>query len=185
MDIIEKPVSLPQEARDHLERYWSLARQFFEEGNYPLASFFAITLIEEVGKVIILGNKDISSELDQKGFYDHRRKYTYAVAMTLRVNSRVSRVYGEDESRFAKWFREGELLKLRNSSLYLEYEEDSVQVPSECVSRNDSFLLVCMSGEVYGEIQGYYIGTDPAEWERIIKEVDEFRERNLNDKQST
>ena len=94
------------------------------------------------------------------------------------MNSRVTRLYGEDESKFAKWFREGDLLKMRNSSIYVEIENGKVKVPADSISRVDSFLLVCISGEVYGEILGYYTtGTGPSEWQRIVDEIDKFREK--------
>ena len=175
MNTLGNEVSLSQEARSHLEKYWILARRFFEQDDFALASFFAITLIEEVGKVIILGNKDLSGRLDRKSFYRHEKKYMYAVGVTLDVNSRVTRVYGENESKFARWFREGELFKIRNSSIYIEIENGGVRVPAESISSAVSFLLVCISGEVYAEIQGFYTGVDPSEWQRIIDEIDEFR----------
>lgn len=51
---------ISNDARLHLIKYWNLSVSFFEEADYALASFFAITLMEEVGKVIILGNKGYS-----------------------------------------------------------------------------------------------------------------------------
>jgi len=181
MNFLADEVSLPGEARDHLERYWHLARRFFEEGDLALAAFFAITLIEEVGKIVILGNKDLSGRLDERGFFNHQRKYAYAVGMTLEVNARVTRIYGRLESRFATWFREGTLFDIRNAALYLELRNGSLVVPNRAISRSDALLLVCIAGEVYGEIQGGYTGIGPEEWERIISEVDEFRERHLSD----
>jgi len=70
---------LDSKATEHLERFWQLSLRFFHESDYALATFFAITLIEEVGKIVILGNAALGSELDAKGFRDHPRKYTYAV----------------------------------------------------------------------------------------------------------
>ena len=169
---------LPIEARQHLEKYWRLSVRFFEESDFALAAFFAITLIEEVGKVIILGNKVLGAELDKKGFYNHRKKYSYAVYTTLFVNSRVSRIYKTEESRFAKWFREDELFGIRNRALYLEPTDTEVGVHDQAVSKEDAFLLVCIAGEVYAEAQGHYTGTGPTEWQRVLAEVDTFREGN-------
>lgn len=169
---------LPKQAREHLEKYWILSVRFFEEGDFALATFFATTLIEEVGKVVILGNKTISGELDKKGFRDHRKKYVYAVFTTLFVNARVSRVYGDQEERFAKWFRNGELFGLRNSALYMESAPDEIIVPEQAISKRDAYLLVCFGGEVLAEIQGSYVGTGPDEWQRLVSEVDAFREAN-------
>jgi AbiV family abortive infection protein len=177
-------ISFPLKARNHLEKYWILSRSFFDEGDYALATFFSIFLIEEVGKVILLRKKDIIGKLNIKDFYNHQRKYLLAVSGTLVVNSRVSRIYGNEESKFAKWFRDGDLIKIRNSSIYLEFKNGLVEVPADSISREDSCLLVCIAGEIYGEIQGFYTGTDPSEWMRIINEVDEFRKKNSIGKQS-
>jgi len=167
---------LPTRAREHLEKYWHLSVKSFDEGDYALATFFATTLIEEVGKVAILGNRALSGELDKKGFRDHRKKYAYAVFTTLFVNARVSHVYGDQEGRFARWFRDGELFGIRNSALYMELEQNSVIVPAQAVDKRDAYLLVCFGGEVLAEIQGSYVGTGPEEWKRLIREVDAFRE---------
>jgi AbiV family abortive infection protein len=167
---------LSPEGRRHLERYWQLSVRFFHELDFALATFFAITLIEEVGKIIILANAKLGSELDRKGFYDHGRKYAYAVYTTLLVNSRVSRIYGPEESRFASWFREGELFNIRNQALYLDLRDGEIVVPHTVVPRGDTFLLVCIAGEVYAEIQGHFVGTGPTQWERILREVDLFRQ---------
>jgi AbiV family abortive infection protein len=167
---------------NHLNRYWRICRDLFARKEYALSAFLAITLIEEVGKLIILGNKEIldGKELDQRGLYDHRRKYLYAVGTTLIVNSRMTRTYGKDELRFASWFSEGKLFEIRNSSLYLDVNEGSVRTPEEAISKYDAFLLICIAGEVYAEIQGQYTGTGPDAWKRVLKEVDEFRLENAN-----
>lgn len=94
----------------------------------------------------------------------------------LLVNSRVSRIYGPEESRFARWFREGELFNIRNQALYLDLRDGEIVVPHKVVPRGDTFLLVCIAGEVYAEIQGHFVGTGPTQWERILREVDLFRQ---------
>jgi AbiV family abortive infection protein len=168
-------INLPPEARDHLDKYWALSRRFYAEDDFAVAAFFAITLIEEVGKIVILGNKALSRELDKKGFLDHRRKYAYAVGITLQVNARVTRIYGNLEHVFAKWFREGDLFRIRNSALYLELEGEGPVPPSKAISQRDALLLVCFAGEIYAEIQGAYTGTGPDQWRQVIDEVDAFR----------
>ena len=49
--------------------------------------------------------------------------------------------------------------------------------PPQAINRADALLLVCIAGEVYAEIQGKQIGTGPAEWQRILWEIDQFRAR--------
>ena len=156
----------------HLQKYWKLCRRFFEEADYALAAFFAITLIEEVGKVVVLGVSP-----DRAGDAKiHHRKYSHAVLYTLVVNSRVSRVYKEDEAKFAQWFKERKLFAMRNSSLYFEVVDDRAITPEQVMNREDAFLLVCIAGEVLADAQGKVMGTGPEEWARLIAEVDAFRE---------
>lgn len=169
---------LKRRVLQHLERYWQLACRSYNESDWPLATFFAITLIEEVGKVVIMGNAKLGAELDRKSFYRHEEKYVYAVYSTLLVNARVSRIYGGDEARFAKWFTSGELFRIRNRALYMELKETELLAPQEMVPREDAFLLVCIGGEVLAEIQGvHYTGTGPDDWQRLLGEVDAFRRR--------
>jgi AbiV family abortive infection protein len=178
MEIFDFKSRFSQRARQHLEKYWRLSRQFYEQGDHSLAAFFGITLMEEVGKVVILGNYQLGSDLDQKSFYNHRKKYMYAVYSTILVNSRVTRIYGDQEKKFARWFRRGKLFSIRNNSLYLDFKHDNLRVPEDTVSKEDAFLLVCVAGEVYGEIQGLLTGAGLDEWKRIINEIDAFRQRN-------
>lgn len=180
---------LPAALHQHLYRYWARAVQFFDEGDYALAAFAAVTLIEEVGKVIVLGLCNLplalAAHFDEravgKSLRDHRAKYRFAVGTTLCVNSRVSRIYGEHEHTFARWFREDELFDLRNRALYAELSDGGIDVPQTAISIGEAFLLVCISGEIYGEVQGEVSGTSPAEWKRVLDEVDAFRERHVKD----
>jgi AbiV family abortive infection protein len=69
---------LNDDSRTHLEKYWQFGVARFRADDFALAAFFAITLIEEVGKVVILGNASLGAELDEKGFYNHPAKYGIA-----------------------------------------------------------------------------------------------------------
>lgn len=166
--------------RDHLEEYWGLSRRFYEEGDHARAAFFAITLIEEIGKAVMLAKEKLQEPVVKGAFFNHEEKYAYAVAYNLMNNSRVGRVYKKQEAQFAKWFRDGELFKIRNSALYLEKTPSGTIAPKQAVKREDACLIVCFAGEIYGEIQGGLVGTGSDEWQRIIAEVDAFRVKYLN-----
>lgn len=169
---------ISEQLRNHLLKYWTLSREFYERADYPLASFFAITLIEEVGKVVIYGNFKLTGQFDKKAFRNHPQKYAYAAAYTLLVNSRVSSIYGPDEQRFAKWVKTEEIFKMRNRALYADRKNDHLIAPVAAIDASDSFLLVCFAGEIFAEIQGALTGTGPNSWQRLIAEVDEFRTRH-------
>jgi AbiV family abortive infection protein len=143
-----------------------------------LATFLAITLIEEVGKVKLIYDAATHSQMDKKKSRNHTQKYAYAVFLTLFVNSRVTDIYGTDEAKFARWFREGELFRMRNRALYAEFRNDRVVLPDQAIQRDDAFLLVCIAGEVLAEIQGEWLGTGAEQWQQMINEVDTFRTRH-------
>jgi AbiV family abortive infection protein len=164
---------------DHLWKYWDLARSNFEAGEFPLATFLAITLIEEAGKSRLIRRASAGGFFDCKAFRSHEEKYAHAVISTLLINARVTRIYGPEEQRFAHWFRDGELFQIRNRALYAEFENGVVTVPRDVISRDDAFLFVCIAGEVLAEIQGETIGTGPSEWQDILSTIDEFRRRNV------
>jgi len=166
---------LTDAAKEHYEKYWRLSRERFASGDYALAAFFAITLIEEVGKVVILEAALTGDAEAKKEFRNHQSKYVNAVGATLAVNSRVSRIYGAGEGRFAEWFRDEKLFQIRNSALYLELRGATMVAPEEAINRADAFLLVCIAGEVYAEIQGNQASTGPEDWQRILAEIDAFR----------
>jgi AbiV family abortive infection protein len=158
----------------HLYKLWSLSKKLYIEGDYPTASFFAITLIEEIGKAIII----YRNNFNKKDFYNHNKKYRIGVALTLIVNSRVARTYKYLEKRFAKWYRDNEIFRIRNDSLYVDYENEKVYLPEEKINKEEAFTLVVMAGEIFAEIQGDFVGAHPYyNWDYILKEVEEFRDK--------
>jgi AbiV family abortive infection protein len=169
---------LPPKVRQHLETYWIRAKDSLDRGDVPLGAFLAITLIEELGKAILLAGAKISGRPNKKQFYNHGAKYELAVYSNLLVNSRVTRIYGADESRFARWFQKGDLLTIRNSALYLERCGSDLVVPAEAIAREDAVLLVCIAGECLAEAQGTYLGSTPEDHVRLLAQIDKFRTTN-------
>ena len=170
-----KPKKIPEEVKNHFEKYWKLSIKFFEGSDFALASFFAITLMEEVGKLTMMRFDPSKKQLKKAGFYLHNKKYIFAVSDNLSVNSRVERIYDKDLQKFIEWVKKDKIFKIRNNSLYLE---SNLVVPEKAIPKDVAFLLVCFAGEIYAEIQGFSVGTGPEEWQKILDEVDEFREKN-------
>lgn len=167
-----------QKVLEHLNKYWILSNKFFEENDYALAIFFSITLIEEIGKIIYINlHRLLNRNINKKIIRNHQKKYIQAVQFTLSVNSRVSRIYKEKETKFAEWFRERKTFEFRNKALYMEFTKSKIQIPNQEISEEDAFIFVCIAGEVFAEIQGTIIGTDAKAWEAILKQVDDFRKK--------
>lgn len=166
---------VPIEVDQHLKKYWRLSVRFFEQSDFSLSLFFAITLIEELGKVFLF-NRFETKEGWRRIFYRHDHKYDLAINYTTYINSRLSRIYGQEEKRFFKWWKSGELFNMRNEALYTSLSDSTLRTPEQMISKNNSFLVVCMAGEMLAESQGFYSGTDVPDWQIMIDEVDRFRE---------
>ena len=124
---------------------------------------------------------NLTSKEAKKTIRNHRNKQVAAIVMTLYVNSRVSRIYQEAESRFARWYREGDFFRKRNESLYVEVTEGgNLQVPEDSISMDDAYLVTCIAGECLAEAQGEMLTSKHTEHERLIAKVDCFRESRMN-----
>ena len=128
--------------------------------------------------MVVLGNAALSGKLDKKALRDHRSKQKHGVTYILLVNSRVSRIYGRAEDRFAQWFRDDELFCIRNRALYLELGQEGLVCPDRAIGKEDSYLLVCFAGEILAEIQGGYTAIESEKWQALLAKVDSFRETN-------
>jgi len=160
-----------------LHKYWRLCLKFYSDQDYPLAAFFAATLIEETGKAVMIKEheaQEVTGGVPKKTFRDHQAKYLEAVSWALFVNLRVTRIYGNIEKRFGKWFKKGRIFKIRNAGLYIEKGKRGFHTPDERVSKTTAFIMVCFAGEIFGEIQGDILGTGPEEFKEIIQEIDRF-----------
>lgn len=174
----------------HLERYLRRSICSFESEDYPLSFFCAATLIEEIGKIgsigalnfasrfgLVDGGLDLTTRDAQREIRNYRSKQVAAICSTLRVNSRVSRIYREAESRFARWYRDEVFFRKRNAALYVEVGGPEVlRVPDDAISKDDAFLMICMAGECLAEAQGEMIASEHSEHQRILDVVDVFRE---------
>lgn len=67
----------------HIKKYWNFSIELYKRSEYSLATFFAITTLEEVGKLHISDKEDKTGEFDlQKEFLNHNKKY-YESALSL------------------------------------------------------------------------------------------------------
>jgi len=191
---LEASTSLSPEVRKHVEKYWQLCRQFFAQSDYALALFFALTLIDEVGTMIILGFRNAPDilwgfelkrtqtresepfDIDKVTVEERRRM---VIRLTIVINHRVDQLYKREERIFGRWAREDKFPTLLKNSIYMHGSDKQPITPSEIISRDDAFIMVCLAGEIYGEVQGeHFTGVEtPNEWLRVLKEVDDFREK--------
>jgi AbiV family abortive infection protein len=161
----------------HVEKTWSEACQLYNLGNYPLATFLSILVIEETGKL---------SRLPQDlMFYDvprttgsgapvnksHRRKHFIGVVSGALINARLDRVLGRDVVKKVLHLAESdELEKIRQSCLYIDFLKNKVVTPGEVVDSARAKVFVVLAGELMAEVLGYF----PWEFERMLDNVIAF-----------
>jgi len=73
----------------HLEKYLELARSRFESRDAALAMFFAITAIEEAGKLLMLRDADLRDESERKRLLEHSEKYLIAAINLIDASQRL------------------------------------------------------------------------------------------------
>jgi len=170
---------LPSNAVRHLFRYWDRSRALFTSGDFPLTAFCALTLIEEVGKVSILSFRELVKMLggNTGSTRDHKAKFKSAIWRAVVKIPEWETIYGKIENRVALEVLLDHLDKIRESTLYMERSHKKIVTPEQEITRDKSFLLVGLAGEVLISIQGWMIGTGPEESKRLRGELTEFRER--------
>jgi len=116
--------ALPISLFKHLEKYWEICKNYYEDSEFCLSTFFAITVLEEVGKLHLLAMEDMRREL--KGFRNHKEKYDQAM-FTLMINDinglklreilkiTCKNIYNGNKTRLAN-----QLFEIRNDIFYIK-----------------------------------------------------------------
>jgi len=161
----------------HVERLWADACELYQRGNFPIATFLSILVIEEVGKLSNLAQELIQFDAPrplarkQEVERSHRRKHFLGVVSGALINARLDRVLGKDKVR--RILHEAESDKLeqtRQSCLYIDIRDGHLETPSERINQARARDLTVLSGELMAEILGYF----PWEFERMMENVVAF-----------
>lgn len=166
--------------RKTITNAWQLlqtAVKLFEQRQYAIACFLAMTTIEEIGKVFILriAQRDEFEtlsvikleplpELNTKGLYkflrNHLHKALKAAAVSLYINAGADRRHGVHPisgmhitSGVVLLVRSGRWMSIRNSCLYTDVNlaANSTLSPSDFITREHAYYFICMGFEVLGE----------------------------------
>jgi AbiV family abortive infection protein len=170
----------------HVESLWCDAVRALAAGSHAVATFLALTTIEEVGKLavarleVVLRHHGVVQEVvplktrRHSAFYSHDKKYLVAAASTALVNARMRRLFGEPwVQRLLKDAETGRLARLRNKALYADSADGQLHIPTEVIDSDEAVRYVATAGELLAEVQ-----LDPTEWRRLIADVDAFRSSN-------
>ena len=162
----------------HLEKLWTDSRDFYLCGRYPFATFTAILLLEEMGKVGLIWHELMAYDSPRSGVKvlsgvgrSHRQKAFIAVVAGAVVNPRLDRILGLKAVQQAIHDTEsGKLELIRQACLYVDHVDGSITTPREQIGQDQAKFFVIFVGEIWAETYGNF----PFEFARMIKMVSEF-----------
>lgn len=139
--------------------------KLFENEEYEISCFLAMTSIEEAGKLFqmkvfsLFGANDDYKSLE-KFLRNHIEKVIEAAVQSLFINSAADRRHKKhpDNNTFITngiivLARSKEWMKVRNSCLYTDvrFELKNVIVPSESILKEHAYYFICMALEILAE----------------------------------
>jgi len=165
----------------HVEKMWTEACHLYGVGNYPLAAFISILVIEETGKLSRLPQDLMFYDAPRPTASDvpvdksHRRKHFIAVMSGALINARLNRVLGKGVVRKVLHLAESDgLEKIRQNCLYIDVRNGRAVIPNETIDAEQARVLTVLAGEIMMEVLGYF----PWEFQRMRDSVVAF-ERSI------
>lgn len=162
----------------YVESLWDQARDYYAQRNYPLATFFSILTIEEIGKLgriwhDLLGwdrpPEDKKSALGVSG-KNHQKKHFLGVIPGSIINARLDRLIGKKTIKsILEDVESGKIEVLRQNCLYIDYQDGHTLLPADQVDEKTARLFVTLSGELWVEILGHF----PWDFRRMMEKVKE------------
>lgn len=170
---------LGQSITDHLGKYFELAYSSFEDGDYALATFFAITLIEECAKILYIRDADLSNKEERRGAIDHSEKHFRALVNLFSASDRFDILPKQWQDEVWSLFSTKRLMRVRNDSLYLRFDSRGrLTTPNQEIITGRANLLVYLSGFVVYELKEF-VDIEQSWAESILKRAENFRTKYL------
>lgn len=144
---------------DHIINLINDAYQLYSIESFATSTFISITIIEEVGKahigMYIKENKDIKRGDDP--LRNHKMKHAFGTLPTVKMGGRLNEAIGDEMiDNIVKYAETGELISIRESSLYSDVIADTLEVPSEKISKEQSRALLLYAIECFDDsLVGY------------------------------
>jgi len=164
---------------NHLRKYYDWALSHYENGDKALATFFAITLIEECAKILYLRDADLKDRKQRQGATDHQEKRLVALVNLLSASDRFDTLPKQWQELAWSWFGSEQLMRLRNDSLYIRFNtEGELATPDQAISLGQAALLVYLAGFVAVELREF-VSLGPAWVKYILRRNEAFRSTYL------
>lgn len=160
----------------YVEELWDRACDEFLGGNFPLATFFSILAIEEIGKLgrlwhdLMAWDRPLEETKTNLGILgkSHHKKHFLGVVPGSIINARLDRVIGKKMVKaILEDVESGKIEKLRQSCLYIDFKDGRSHLPSEQVDEATARVFVTLSGELWMEILGHF----PWDFDRMFEKV--------------
>ncbi len=160
----------------YVEELWDHACDHFAKTNYPLATFFSILAIEEIGKLgriwhDLLGwDRPLEEAKPDLGVLSksHQKKHFLGVIPGSIINARLDRLISKKTVKSVlEDVESGKIEKLRQSCLYIDFKDGRPCLPSSQIYQNTARLFVTLSGELWIEILGHF----PWDFDRMLEKV--------------
>lgn len=131
----------------------------FRYGSFAIATFLAITALEETAKVHVgmyRRSQEMPSRRDDP-LYRDKTKHMLGAAPTIPMGSRLAEAIGSEKlEALMNRARGGQLVSLREQCLYLESKDGHLVVPSEQITREDTRAMLLFAIEAFDDaLVGY------------------------------
>jgi AbiV family abortive infection protein len=142
---------------DHVLRLLESAVLLFLNEDYPTTIFISITAIEEIAKleIAIFRNKNRTEQTTRRyedHLFQHKNKHIIALQEIIVVGTRLPEAIGEDRVReLLDMAESGDLVRMRESSLYADTVDGQFLVPSERFTKSDGRDLLLLALEVWDD----------------------------------
>lgn len=142
-------------AAEHVAVLLGDAVDAFRRGSFGTSIFLALTAIEETAKAEIVTfrmNRPDGPTHGRDPLHDHGQKHRLAVRETTFMG-RLPNVLGPEVcARLARQAESGGFTKLRESSLYVNFDEQGVHVPEATMTRSQAREILLLALECADDI---------------------------------
>lgn len=142
-------------ACEHVVLLLEEAEGVFQRGGYSTATFLAITAMEETVKAHLgafTGGGPNPECRKNNIFYDHGKKHQIAAMPTVSMGERLqAAISAEVLASILEMSKNKELLGLRESSLYFEKRDGTLQSPRTAIDKNLSRSILLYAVEVFDD----------------------------------
>jgi AbiV family abortive infection protein len=142
------------EVGEHVVQLLRDSSLLLENGSASTACFLAITALEETAKVHIdlFRHSAVPVARGKDPLFKHKEKHRIAAAPTLAMGSRLQKAIGETRLReLMDLARNGGLVPLRESCLYVERKDGTLRIPNAVVSKGLAREMLLFAAESFDD----------------------------------